>query len=61
MSNLQDPSNVPGLSISQPGVLTYAAQGDLSALDGMEKCCKGPDYNIGGERQQGDVRVRGVI
>lgn len=56
VSNLEDPSSVPGLSISQPGVFTYAAQGDLSALDGMERCCKGPSYKVGGERQQDDVR-----
>lgn len=56
VSNLEDPLSVSGLSISQPGVFTYAAQGDLSALDGMERCCKGPNYKLGGERQQGDVR-----
>lgn len=48
VSNLEDPSSVPQLS--QPGVFTYAAEGDLSALDGMEGCCKGANYKLGGER-----------
>lgn len=60
MSNLEDPSSVPGLSMSQPGVFTYAAAGDLSALDGMERCCQGANDQLGGERQQGDVRGRVV-
>lgn len=60
MSNLEDLLSVPGLSMSQPGVFTYAAEGDLSALDGMERCCKGANDKLGGERQQGDVRGRVV-
>lgn len=55
-SNLEDSSSVPRLSTSQPGVFTYAAEGDLSGLDGMEKCCNGANYKLGGERQQADVR-----
>lgn len=56
VSNLEHPSSVPGLSMSQPGVFSCAAEGDLSALHGRKRCCKGGNYKLGGERQQGGVR-----
>lgn len=56
MSSLEDPPSVPGLSTSQAGAFTYAAEGDLRALNGTERYCKGANYNLGGERQQADGR-----
>jgi len=60
VSNQQDSPGVLGLSMSQAGALTYAAEGDLSALNRMERCCKGANYKGGGARQQADGRGRAV-
>ena len=60
VSNLEDCLGVPVLSTSQAGAFTYAAEGDLSALNRMERCCKGANYKLGGEMQQADGRGRAV-
>lgn len=60
MSNLEDSLGVPGLSTSQVGAFTYSAEGDVSALNRTERCCKGANYKLGGERQQADSRAGAV-
>ena len=49
-SSLEDLLGVLGLYTSLAGAFTYAAEGDLSALNMLERCCKGANYKLGGEK-----------
>lgn len=61
VSNMEDSLGVLGLSTSQAGALTYAAKGDLSALNKMERCCQGMTYKLGGERQWADGKGEAAL